>query len=154
MNCEDLIETNNNVRNNKKSLSNYFDLTDKPSITSPEALKQKSKGEIDNIALESTNVITEEEVDILLILIKNEACGILMNEEAPDCFNAIHKKVYKHHESLSFTDMTLKLKIQTEHKTPTPHSISKERLAIQKSIWKRWIPACYRNYEYLTFVSN
>ena len=153
-NWENLFEVHKNVAQNKASMTPYFDSLDTPTITSPDALQGKSKEEIKKIAIASTNIITEEEVKILLILMKYKACGLLMNDIAPESFQNIGKKICDQVDSLSITDESTTSEIKQKYNKPTLENISPDRMSVQRKILKKWIPECYRNYEYLTIVSN
>ena len=153
-NWENLFEVNKNVAENKILMRQYFDSLDKPTITSPEAIKGKSKEEYKKIAIASTDLITEEEVKILLVLMEHKACALLINDNAPESFQKIGKKICNQVDSLCITDKDTTSEIKKKYNKPMLHSISKDRIAIQQKILKRWMPHCYRNYEYLSIVSN
>ena len=132
---EDLFEANQNVTKNKQLMSQYFDLANKPTISSLKAIQQKTKKVINNIAEASTDLITEEEVKILLVLMEHKACELLLNDDAPEYFKAIGEKVCDQVDSLSFTEKSQTLK---KYKTPALEDINKQRLRVQEKILKKW----------------
>ena len=130
-NWENLFEVHKNVAQNKASMTPYFESLDTPTITSPDAIKDKSKEEINKIAIASTNIITEEEVKILLILMKYKACGLLMNDIAPESFKTIGENVCDQVDYLSITDETTTSEIKQKYNKPTLEKISEDRMSVQ-----------------------
>ena len=85
---------------------------------------------------------------------KYKACGLLMNDIAPESFQNIGKKICDQVDSLSITDETTTTEIKQNYNKPALENIKTDRMSVQRKILNKWIPVCYRNYEYLTILSN
>ena len=68
---------------------------------------------------------------------QHNLCELLQNDDAPEYFQNSGNKICDKVTFLSITD-----------------EIDKERMGIQKTILKRWLPECYGNNNYLTIVGN
>ena len=69
------------------------------------------------------------------VLMQHSLCELLQNDDAPDYFQNIYNTICDEVDFLSITN-----------------EIDKERIGIQKTILKRWLPECYGNNDYLTIV--